>query len=509
MQSATSHKRIAKNTVALYIRGIISVIIGLYTSRVIIDTLGVDDYGVYGVAGGFVGILAFLNSAMSGATSRFITYEMGVGDHERTKATFASTLTVHAAIALIVLIICEGVGVWFLNTRLNIPQQSMAAANWVFQLSIVTAAINITQVPYTALIISHERMNVYAIMEIVNVSLKLVIVYFLLVIPGNKLIVYAVLTALVVFGVAMAYRIYCVKHFKESRVGLRYDKEILKPILRFSGWDLYGNMCVAFRTQGLTFLLNIFFGVAINGAAAIATQLNGTISGFSNNVATAVRPQIIKNYAQKNWREFQQLIEFGCQSSFLLLAIMIIPVFIEAHYIIRLWLGDVPAYVVVFLRIILVTAVFNQLVAIINIGIHATGRIKSLSFISGTICLVSLGIVYLFFRNGFDSPAAFYIVLASMAAILAVNVFILKSLVAEINVFRIFLRLISLPLICVPAGFVCVMLHYTALPSFVRLLAICCCSASITGVMTVMFVLNKEQRMRLKGMVMRKLRHSE
>lgn len=503
MTEVTSHKRIAKNTIALYVRGIISVIIGLYTSRVIIDTLGVDDYGLYGVAGGFVGILAFLNSAMSGATSRFITYEMGLGDRERTKNTFANTLTVHVAIAVTVFVVCELVGVWFLNTQLNIPEESLSAANWVFQLSILTAAVNITQVPYTALIISHERMNVYAYMEIVNVTLKLVIVYFLLVIPGNKLIVYAVLTAAVGLGVAMAYRIYCLKHFHESRTGLKYNKDILRPILKFSGWDLYGNMCAVFRTQGTTFLLNIFFGVAINGAAAIATQLNGTISGFSNNVATAVRPQIIKNYAQKNWSQFQHLLEFGCQASFILLAMMVVPLFLEAHYVIKLWLGEVPEYVVTFLRIILLTAMFNQMVAIVNIGIHATGRIKSISFISGSLCIIALVIIYMFFRMGYDSPAAFYIIMASMGLILVINLFILKNLVKEIDLLRIFLKLLILPLICLPAAVGCVALHFTQMPAFIRLVAVCVCSVVLIGAMTVIFILNKEQR---AGLI-RKLTH--
>lgn len=499
MSNATSHKRLAKNTIALYIRSLLSVVIGLYTSRVVINTLGVDDYGVYGVVGGFVGMLSFINAAMSGATSRFITYEMGLGNVERTKSTFANAMTVHIGIAALIIIVCEAVGVWFINTQLNIPAESMTAANWVFQLSVLTAAVTITQVPYTALIISHEKMGVYAYMEIINVTLKLAIVYFLLVIPGDKLIIYAVLTAIVGVGIAMAYRIYCLRHFVESRTRPKYERTIFKPMLAFSVWDLFGNMCYTGRTQGTTFILNIFFGVAINGAASIAAVINSTISGFSNNVVTAVRPQIIKNYAQKSWEGFQHLIEFGSQAGTLLLAVIAIPLFIEMPYIYQLWLGEVPEFVVIFTRIILINVVFAQLNIILGIGIHATGQIKLISFMSGSFYLLALPVMYVFLYNNYGPATAFYVNLGSTATVFVSNMWILKHNAQEFSCKSYMLKIILLGLMCILPALISLALHYNIESRMLRLVLEIAVTTGILGISAYAFILTEPQREKIKA----------
>lgn len=494
MNQATSHSRLAKNTIALYVRGLLSVCIGLYTSRVIINVLGVDDYGVYGVAGGFVTMLAFINAAMAGATSRFITYEMGLGDMERIRRTFANALTVHIGIAVLIFVICEAVGVWFINTQLNIPPERLAAANWIFQLSILTAAVTITQVPYTALIISHERMGVYAYMEVLNVILKLVIVYFLVILPGDKLIIYGILTALVAIGIAMAYRIYCVRKFAEARSAPQYDKSILKPILKFSGLDLFGNLSVTVRSQGTTFLLNIFFGVAINGAASIATLLSGTIGNFSTNVVTAVRPQIIKNYAAKAWEQFQHLIELGSQASVMLLSMMAIPLILETPYVLGLWLGEVPEYVVIFARITLAASIFAQLMCVVNIGVHATARMFWFSVITGTLYIAGAGVMWIFFRLGYAPPSAFYIILANNIVILFITLLILRKLVAGFSVISYCLKLLKSFVLLIPAAALCSLVHYGMEVSFWRLVLCSVVSVVAVGAMGFAFILNKSQR---------------
>ena len=502
-EGGVSHKRIAKNTIALYVRGLISVIIGLYTSRVVIDTLGVEDYGVYGVAGGFVGLLAFLNGAMSGATSRFITYEMGLGDQERIKKTFANALTVHLAIAAIVLFVCEAVGVWFINTQLNIPSGRMTAANVLFQLSVFSACVSITQVPYSALIISHEKMGIYAYMEIANVSLKLVIVYFLLVLPGDKLIVYGILTAIVSLVIAMAYRFYCLRKFSESRTGPKYEKSIIKPILSFSGWDMYGNLCVTIKNQGITFLLNIFFGVAINGAAQITSVINGTLQGFSANIVTAFRPQIIKNYAIKALDQFQNLIIQASQFSTLMLIMMALPLIIETPYVFGLWLGKVPEWVVIFSRITIITSIINQINSVIGIGIHATGNIIRISFLSGTIFLLNLPLVWLVLKLGGSPPTAFIIGVFIILIIVLVNIINLKHNVKEFKIWRYLYKISILPLVSVPAALVCFVLHRNMEVGFDRFTFVCISSVFFMSISTYLFILDREQR----KSVIKKIRH--
>ncbi len=275
----------------LYARMLLSMAVSLYTSRVVLEVLGVDDYGLYSVTGGVVAMFAFINGSMSGATSRFLTYEMGLGNAERLRDTFNSALLVHIGVAAIILVFAETIGLWFLNCKLSIPEESMTAANWVYQFSIVASLVTITQVPYNACIIAHENMNVYAYIEIANVLMKLGIVYLLVVIGGNKLIIYGILVLVVNIIVASLYRIYCLRKFSESHFRYVFDKSILKPMLSFSGWDLYGNMCVTARTQGIVMLINVFFGVAVNAAASIATTVFSTLSSFASNIIMAFRPQ--------------------------------------------------------------------------------------------------------------------------------------------------------------------------------------------------------------------------
>lgn len=291
-------KRIAKNAVMLYVRMFLTMIVGLYTSRVVLAVLGVEDYGTYGVVGGIVAMIGFLNSSMSGATSRFLTFELGKGDEKRLADTFSSALIIHIGIALLVLILAETVGLWFLCNKLVIPEGRMPAAHWVYQLSIASAMIWITQSPYNATIIAHERMDVYAYVEILNAVLKLLIVYLLSIGNFDKLILYATLVFLVSVLIRLIYRIYCVRHFSESHLHWVWDKSILKPMLVYSGWNLYGALCLTTRQQGTNFLINIFFGVVFNAASSVATTIQGVVKGFTYSSTFAFRPPIIKAYAQ-------------------------------------------------------------------------------------------------------------------------------------------------------------------------------------------------------------------
>ena len=375
MQDTTSNnKRIAKNTIMLYIRMFISMVVGLYTSRVVLATLGVEDYGIYGVVGGVVGMMGFLNASMSGATSRFLTFELGKGDKERLAKTFSSALIVHIGIAIVVLILAETVGLWFLCNKLNIPAERMQAAHWVYQLSILSAMFGITQVPYNAAIIAHEKMDVYAYVEILNVSLKLLIVYLLCIGNFDKLILYASLMLAVSILIMMVYRIYAIRQFPEAHFHWIWDKTYLRPLLSFSGWDLYGNACVIARQQGTNFLINIFYGVVFNAASGIATTVQGTISGLAFNIILAFRPQIIKQYAKGNVEDMSKLVGNAVCFTTILFGCMSIPLLLETHYIMKAWLGVIPEKSEIFCQILLIASFLGLLNNIWNTCIHATGN---------------------------------------------------------------------------------------------------------------------------------------
>ena len=434
---ASSNRRIAKNTVALYLRMFLTMIVGFYTSRVVLNTLGVQDYGIYGVVGGVIAMMGFLNAAMAGATSRFLTFELGRGDSARLARTFSSALIIHMGIALVVMVLGETVGLWFLCNKLVIPPGRMEAAHWVYQLSILSSMIGITQAPYDASIISHEKMNVYAYVEILNSLLKLAIVYLLVLGHFDKLKLYAVLTLAVSVTIMMIYRVYCLRHFKETHFHWVWDKAILKPMLSFSGWDLYGNACVTARQQGINFLINMFFGVTLNAASSIATTVTGMISGLVFNVITAFRPQIIKQHAQNKIEEMQSLMTNAAVITIILYGILLTPCFFEMPLLLHIWLGIVPAHAVDFCRILLFSSTIGLINSIVNIGIHATGDIKKISLITGSIFLLSLPAVYIFFKLKFDVDYAYFTLVFVNLLVVTSDLIILKKQIKNIHILAI------------------------------------------------------------------------
>lgn len=403
-------RRIAKNTLLLYIRMFISMIVGLYTSRVVLNVLGVEDYGIYGVVGGVVAMMGFLNATMSGATARFITYEIGRGEKEMLSKTFSSAFVVHIIIAAVVLIVGETLGVWFLNNKMVIPENRIIAANWVLHFSLLSSVVTIIQVPFNACIIAHERMNVYAYIEIMNVILKLLVVFLLLTVSFDKLISYAALFFVVTLFVAALYASYCYRRYEESRIKLKWDSKVIRPMVSFSGWDLYGNFSGTARQYGVNIIINMFFGPLLNAASSIATSVVGMVSQFTANVVMAIKPQIIKSYAQGNYQESARLISLGCLVNFLLMSFICIPLISEMHYVLVLWLKTVPEYAVEFCQLSLVTALFSSQSLVLMTGIHASGKIKGISFILGTIYLLVIPITYLSFRYGMTVPWLPYIV---------------------------------------------------------------------------------------------------
>lgn len=402
-----SRKTIAKNTIMLYMRMIVNMAISLYTSRVVLQTLGVEDYGVYGVVCGVLTMFSFLNSSMSGATSRFLTYELGKNDSKRLSDTFSTSLFIHFIIALIIAVLCESVGIWFINNKLVIPTDRLVAAHWVFQFAVLSMFVCVTQVPYNSIIFSHERMDIYAYVEIVNSLLKLLIVYLLLIGNMDKMILYAILNFCVTLFIALYYRYYCVSHFDESKFHWVWNKDLLKDMLSFSGWDLYGNLSVMARTQGVNMLLNMFFGPIMNAASDIATKIQNIVMNLSTNVSIASRPQIVKSYAISNHEETLDLMRDGARLTFVLMMFFSIPLMIESHYILELWLGKIPPNTEI---ICILTLLWNIVVSMnitISYAVQATGCVKRISLVSGTLFLLVIPISYICFLNGMSYTIPF------------------------------------------------------------------------------------------------------
>ena len=354
MPEKTNNKTIAKNTMFLYFRMMFTMVISLYTSRVILQKLGVDDYGIYHAVGGIVGFLSFLNGAISTGTSRFLTFELGKNNFDKLKRTFSTLLTTHFIIAGVVVLMAETIGLWFVYHKMVIPPERMTAALFTFHVSIVTAVINLTQVPYNASIIAHEKMGIYAYLSIYEVVAKLVVCYLIGIGDVDKLIVYTTLYFLVHVSLLLFYRVYCVKHFPETKYKFGLDKEILKPVLFFSGWSLFAQSSIALSNQGILVLLNIFFSPAVVAARSISLQVNSVAHQFVQNFRTAVNPQIIKKYAIEDYQGSKDLLLQSTKFSFYLTLLLALPIYFVADPLLHLWLGDnVSEYTTIFLQIVL------------------------------------------------------------------------------------------------------------------------------------------------------------
>lgn len=407
---SSDNKRVAKNAAALTLRMVLATIVGLFTSRIVLKVLGVEDYGIYGVVGGVVGMGSFLNAAMAGATSRFITFELGCGNNEKLKKIFSTALLIHFIIAIAVAILAETVGLWFLNNKMNFPPDRMFAVNVLYQFTILSMVVSFTQIPYSATVIAYEKMSVYAYFEIIGVVLRLVIVYLLMIVSGDRLIFYAAMTLGVSVFSALIYRFYCIRHFQEARFSFVWDKPVLKQMLTFSGFALYGHMCITAKNSGIPLIQNMFFGVIVNAAASIALTVSGTIAGLTTTVGQAFRPQIFKRYSVGEIDNMTTIMRRSAQFTMLAYAVVALPIFVEADLVLQLWLDQVPQYSVEFVRLIIITAFFSTVVSTNNTAIQATGNIKNISFISGTLNLINPVASYLILRFWIKDTSVVYLI---------------------------------------------------------------------------------------------------
>lgn len=384
-------------------------LIGLYTSRVILNVLGVEDYGTYNVVGGVVSMFSLLTASMSSAISRFLTYELGRGDLDHLKRVFSTSLNVQFIMAAIIIVATEIVGVWFLNYKMNIPEGRMEAANWVMQCSILTFVVGLLMSPYNASIISHEKMGIYAYVSIWDAVMKLLIVFALYISPFDKLKSYAVLLLCVSLMTTCIYWVYCKRHFEECRYQRILDKKLLKEITSYAGWGVVGDGAYILNTQGVNILINLFFGVTLNAARGIATIVDNLMQNFVRNFMVALNPQIIKNYAAGNLEQMHKLIIQGSKFSFFLTILFLIPICLEARILLKLWLSVVPEYTVVFTQLSLIASACIALTKTLTTAISATGDIRDFEIV---VCLMYLSIfpiTWIAFSFGL-SPVSSYII---------------------------------------------------------------------------------------------------
>ena len=428
-ESSYSNKRIAKNTLMLYVRMLLTMAITLYTSRIVLNTLGVEDFGIYNVVGGFVTMFAFLNSAMASATQRFLSFEIGRKDFVQLRNVFSMSVNIHFIIAFVILLLAETIGLWFVNTQLTIPADRMNAAQWVYQFSILSMMVSIVSVPSNAIIIAHERMNVFAWVSIAEVSLKLLIVFMLQWFGFDKLKLYAVLVFSVSLVIRLIYGVYCKYNFKESKFRFFWDKPLFKTLMSYAGWNLWGNASSVLYGQGINVLLNIFFGPTVNAARAIAYQVRGATNQFVQNFQIAMNPQIIKLYATNNLKKMHLLVFQGAKFSFFMLLILSLPILLETNIILSLWLKHVPEYTVVFTQLVIINILIDSFSRPLMTAAQATGKIKLYQSVIGGLQLLIVPISYLFLKLKFEPQVTLYITIIISSIALFVRLFILHGLV--------------------------------------------------------------------------------
>jgi O-antigen/teichoic acid export membrane protein len=405
----TDNKRIAKNTMALYLRQLLSMAVSLYTSRVILQVLGVDDFGIYNVVGGVVAMFSFLTGTMGSASQRFLAFDLAAGNKERLQQTFSLITLYYLTTMVVIFLLSESAGVWFLNTQMNIPPDRMAAANWVLQFSIASFSVSILQSPFMSTIIAHERMNVYAYMSIAESIIRLLIVYALQLVTFDKLMSYAVLLFLSSVTLAIFYVVYCWRHFPESHYRFYFDKSRLKEIFSYTSWNVIGVVANLLRGQGINILLNMFFNPAINAARAVAYQVNGAVSSFYSNFYTAVRPQIVKLYAAGNQDGMLDLVYKSSRLAGFLVLVLALPIYFYTPEILNYWLGNPPEYASIFLKLVLATALVETLSLPLVTCLQAANRIKEIQLSVSILYLLNVPISYVFLHYGYPPEAPMYI----------------------------------------------------------------------------------------------------
>lgn len=424
-----NNKRIAKNTLILYIRMLFLMIVGLYTSRVVLNALGIENFGLYNVVGGLVAMFSILSGSLSAAISRFVAYELGTKNKEKLSNIFSSAVNIQLGLVIIVIIIAETAGLWFLNVKMNIPDSRMMACNWVFQLTILTFAINLISIPYNAIIIAHEKMSAFAYISIIDGVGKLMIAYFISLSSCDKLIFYALLMFVLAFIIRVTYGIYCKHKFEECTYRLVLDKDVLKQMSGFAGWNFIGASSAVLRDQGGNIVINLFCGPAVNAARAIAFQVHGAIHAFASNFMTALNPQITKSYASGDKTYMMLLIFQGARFSFYMLLLLSLPLIVNTRYILELWLDIVPEHTVLFVQLTLLFSMSESISNPLITAMLATGKIRNYQIVVGGLQMLNLPVSYILLRIGCFPESILIVAIIISQCCFAVRLIMLRRMI--------------------------------------------------------------------------------
>lgn len=481
-QSSDNNRRIAKNTMLLYIRMMFTMAVSLFTSRVILNTLGEEDYGINNVVGGIVTMFSVLSGSMSASISRFITFELGKSNMEKLKAVFSTGITIQLGMSLLLIALAETVGIWFLNVKMNIPAERLDAANWVFQCAILTFVLNLLSVPYNAAIIAHEKMSAFAYISVIEVSLKLIIVYMLVISPFDRLKTYSVLLLCVGAIVRIIYGFYCKKHFEECSYRFVYNKPLLKEMTGFAGWNFLGNGAYVLNTQGVNILMNMYFGVAVNAARGVATQVDAALKQFVNSFTTAVNPQITKSYAQDDLDYMHKLVCRSAKYSAFLMMFFAVPIILETDTILTIWLKNPPDYAAVFLKWIVISSFVDTVLAnSLVTAMFATGNIKRYQIIVTAVGCMVFPLSWLAFELGFPPQIGYALYFIIYSILLAIRLYLLKDMVklpVMMYIREVLYKVIPVTTISFAAPAVlCLIMD----AGWMRLLAVCIMSTFVTA----------------------------
>lgn len=449
MASKTSKtKTIAKNAVFLYIRMIIVTFITLFTSRVVLRELGIEDYGLYNVVGGVVALFAFLRSSMNSSTQRFLSYEMGVGNYDNLRNVFSTCFFAHLLIAAILLVFAETLGLWFLNSQIVIPEGREIAANWIYQFSIVSLCISVISVPYNADIISNEKMGYFAFLGVLNAILKLVIAYMIIISPIDKLVFYSFLMMFINIIDLILNWLFCRSNFSETQLKIYWDKETFKNVFGFSGWTIWGQLAIVGSNQGTNILVNLFYSVTANAAMGVGNQVNHAITGLVSNFQTAFKPQITKSYAEKDFTYLGKLVGYSAKISFFLLFLVSLPIIINIETILQLWLKDVPQYTNGICVIFIIASLCNTISTPLWTCIFATGHIKNYQIIVSVAYIIELLILYFLFSFNNNLVLGLTVKAVLNFTIIFITIYFVSQLIPQINI-ELIIRNVLIPLLVI------------------------------------------------------------
>lgn len=446
---AENTKRIAKNTLVLYVRMLFGMLVSLYTSRVVLQALGVEDYGIYNVVGGFVAMFSILSSSLSAAVSRFLTFELGRDDKEQLKYIFSTSLNIHIALSIVIIILSETVGLWFLNNKMIIPDERMDAANFVFQCSVVSFVLGLLSVPYNASIVSHEKMGVFAYLGVFDILIRLIVVLFIAYSPldFDRLAVYALLLLCVSLLMQFIYYLYCRRSFQECHYQFQIKWSLFKEIAGFASWNFIGASSAVLRDQGGNLLLNLFFGPALNAVRGISSQVNNAVNAFVGNFMVALNPQITKSYASGDNSYMISLIFHGARYSFYMLFVLSLPILINTEYILGLWLGNYPEHTVNFVRLVLIFSLSECISNPLITSMLATGKIKKYQILVGGLQMLNFPLSYLFLKLGFPPESILIVAIVLSFACLVVRLALLRKMIllpAKKFVKEVYLNVLSI-----------------------------------------------------------------